>query len=186
MEVKGYKAFNKDKTNRCNELFDVGVKYRVTGDIRFGGVNTKVANGYHMCTRLADVFRYVDAMNGNFIVAEVTGRGNYQKYDDEYYGYFDMYAFEEIEINRFIDRKEVMEILFSTSGEFDVSKLVRTCRLTPEELLVLINKFKSCYSLLKLILYYQLGQTDIYRSTASMNVYDLCLRKVRSYGQNNS
>ena len=58
-EVKGYKAFNKDKTNRYGLPFTEGVTYKVGGDISFGNAG----NGFHMCTHLSDVFRYFDAID---------------------------------------------------------------------------------------------------------------------------
>ena len=90
-EVKGYKAFNKDATNRYGKPFTEGETYRVTGDIKFGNDG----NGFHMCKALSDVFRYVKAEEEDVLVAEVTGRGKYVRRDDNYYGYYDMYACEE-------------------------------------------------------------------------------------------
>ena len=45
-----------------------------------------------MCSNIEDCFRYVCADKS--IIAEVIGFGDIQKYDDEYYGYFDMYVCE--------------------------------------------------------------------------------------------
>ena len=104
-EVRGYKAFNIDATNRYGKPFTEGETYQVEGEIKFGNDG----NGYHMCTALSDVFRYVDATEKNVLVAEVTGRGEYAKYDDIYYGYYDMYSFEEITIDRFMTRDEIIE-----------------------------------------------------------------------------
>ncbi len=103
-EVKGYKAFNKDSTNRYGQPFTEGETYRVNGEIKFGNDG----NGIHMCTSLSDVFRYVNAFEEEVIVAEVTGRGKYDKRDDYYYGYYDMYNFEEITVNKFLSREEII------------------------------------------------------------------------------
>ena len=64
-EVKGYKAFNNDATNRCGKPFTEGETYRVDGEIRFGNEG----NGFHMCTFLSDVFRYVNAIDEEVLVA---------------------------------------------------------------------------------------------------------------------
>ena len=58
-EVKGYKAFNKDATNRYGRPFTEGETYRITGELQFGNDG----NGFHMCTSLCDVFRYVNAID---------------------------------------------------------------------------------------------------------------------------
>ena len=36
MEIKGYKAFNHDLTNRYGEKFNEGVTYYVNGPIKYG------------------------------------------------------------------------------------------------------------------------------------------------------
>ena len=64
-EVKGYKAFNCDATNRYGMPFTEGQTYRVEGEISFGNRG----NGFHMCTAWSDVFRYVNATEEDVLVA---------------------------------------------------------------------------------------------------------------------
>ena len=65
--IKGYKAFNSDKTNRYGFPFESGNTYSVDGEIKFGNEG----NGYHLCTSTSDVFRYVDADSvDNYVIAE--------------------------------------------------------------------------------------------------------------------
>ena len=128
MEVKGYKAFNKDATNRYGQPFTEGGTYHVEGEVKFGNDG----NGYHMCTSLSDVFRYVNATEDDVLVALVTGRGKYDKYDDTYYGYYDMYSFEEMTIDKFLSREEVIERMLNSPAH-EVNKFLSTCRLSEEE-----------------------------------------------------
>ena len=79
MEVKGYKAFNNDKTNRYGIPFEEGKTYTVNEQVSFGNNG----HGFHMCANLADVFRYFHYEDDEVCVAEVTGKGTIVKYDDE-------------------------------------------------------------------------------------------------------
>ena len=99
MIIKGYKCFNKDKTNRYGMPFEDNTHYHMDGDINFGNDG----NGFHMCTHLSDVFRYFDTKNDNFIVAKVIGWGEYQKRDlpDDFEGYYDMFCVSDIYIDKF-------------------------------------------------------------------------------------
>ena len=178
-EVKGYKAFNKDKTNRYGVPFEEGKTYKINGPIIFGNNG----NGYHMCTVLADVFRYVDDFDENVTVAEVTGKGNYEKYDDEYYGYYDMYAFEEITIDKFLSRAEVIDKMLNSSS-FEVKKFLRTCRLNEEEKVLFAKKFRSDIDVIKCLLYYHFGCTEIYIN--DYNFGNEYLRLVLKYGQDSN
>ena len=156
-EVKGFKAFNIDSTNRYGKTFTEGETYRVTGDIKFGNNG----NGFHMCTVLADVFRYVNATSEDVIVAEVTGRGNRVKRDDNYYGYYDMYSFEEITIDRFLKREEIIERILKSSL-IEVKKFLVTCKLSEEEKMLFVATFRDDMEILKTLLYYHFGCTTVY------------------------
>ena len=179
MEVKGYKAFNIDATNRYGKPFTEGDTYRVLGEIRFGNDG----NGYHMCTALSDVFRYVNAMEEDVVVAEVTGRGKFDKYDDTYYGYYDMYSFEEITIDKFLSREEVIKKMLNSHFQ-EVKKFLSTCKLSEEEKILFAREFRNDINVMKCLLYYHFGYTEIYRSDYSgENEY---IRLVLKNGQDNN
>lgn len=179
MEVKGYKAFNKDATNRYGQPFTEGRTYQVEGEVKFGNDG----NGYHMCTSLSDVFRYVNATEDDVLVALVTGRGKYDKYDDTYYGYYDMYSFEEMTIDKFLSREEVIERMLNSPAH-EVKKFLITCRLSEEEKVLFARKFRSNLEVIKCLLYYHFGCTEIYKSDYNFgNVY---MRLVLKYGQDNN
>ena len=177
-EVKGYKAFNCDATNRYGMPFTEGQTYRVEGEISFGNRG----NGFHMCTALSDVFRYVNATEEDVLVAEVTGRGDYAKIDDNYYGYYDMYAFREITIDRFLTRDEIIQKMLDSS-KHQVNKFLSTCKLRESEAIKFARKFRNDFDVIKTLLYYHFGYPEIYKTTRDVNEY---LRLVLRDGQDNN
>ena len=88
--IKGYKCFNKNLINRYGIPFEVGKTYKVDGNISFGNNG----NGFHMCVNLEDTLRYFDGFNTEIDICEVIGDGNFVLFEDNYYGYYDMYSFE--------------------------------------------------------------------------------------------
>ena len=166
MEIKGYKAFNKDRTNRYGQEFLEDTHYHVDGNISFGNNG----NGFHFCKRMEDTFRYFDAMNGNIEVASVVGSGDIVEFDDEYYGYYDMYAASDLYLERFLTREEVIKY-FLDANEFAVKRFVSGFRLTDEE--IMLFKLKFCHSIdvVNAISYYQEGDLDVYSRKSEQKIY---------------
>ena len=73
-------------TNRYGMKFEVGKIYMACGPIKFGNNG----NGFHMCKNMEDTFRYFDSTN--IAVCKVNGFGKKKLYEDEYYGFYDMYT----------------------------------------------------------------------------------------------
>ena len=140
MEVKGYKAFNVDKTNRYGKPFKEGETYRAHGEISFGNDG----NGFHMCTSLSDVFRYFEYPLGEACVAEVIGRGKCLEFNDEYYGYYEMYAVEEITITHFMERKEIIARMLK-DHDFNNRKFLMTLKLTEHEKKQYLKLYRKYY-----------------------------------------
>ena len=163
MVFKGYKCFNGDLTNRYGAQFEVGKEYQKT-NIKFGNDG----HGYHMCKNLVDTFRFFDSED--CVVAEVTGWGKYEKYDDDYYGYDDMYAFEHMRIERVLSRDDIIEIMLNSYTQ-TVKRFIQTFKLTPEEVELFHNKFNSNKSddleVLRYLLYYCVGDTDVFNKNRS-------------------
>lgn len=178
-EVKGYKAFNSNATNRYGKPFTEGETYKIDGEIKFGNDG----NGFHMCTALSDVFRYVNATEEDVLVAEVTGRGANAKYDDVYYGYYDMYSFEEMTIDRFLSREEVIEKMLNSPAH-EVIKFLMTFKLNESEKIFFARKFRGELNVIKALLYYQFGCTEVYKS--DYNFGNEYMRLVLKYGQDNN
>lgn len=177
MEIKGYKAFNKDYTNRYGIPFEEGENYHIDGLVKFGNFG----NGFHMCTELSDVFRYFPNDDEDVAVAEVTGYGELFKYDDEYYGYYDMYVVSDIKIDKFLSREEIIAKIME-SGEINIKKFLATFRLNDKEKMLFLEKFKDNRRLVDFILYFQFGIKDIFKRSENNN--DV-VRRILRYGQNN-
>lgn len=125
--VIGYKAFNKDFTNRYGDKFKIGKTYHADGEIKWGNNG----NGFHLCKHIEDCFRYVNPNDS--IMTEVIGFGNVKKYDDEYYGYYDMYVCEYLRIIREVSRKEIIDMMLHTYVERR-ERFIRDFNLTEDEL----------------------------------------------------
>ena len=155
--IKGYKAFGAGLKNRYGMVFEVGKTYHANGEIEFGCGG----NGFHFCTHLSDVFRYYNK-DEEIIVAEVytedTGY-DIDSYDDDYNGYYDMYACKNISINRIISRKEIIEKMLNSSY-YEIVKFIPTFKLTDEEARLFMELSKEIE---KIVRYYQFNEIDIFQ-----------------------
>ena len=124
--VIGYKAFNNNFTNRYGDKFEVGKIYHADGEIKWGNNG----NGFHLCSNVEDCFRYVDPDNS--VMTEVVGFGNVKKYDDEYYGYFDMYVCEYMRIIRVVSREEIIKMMLCAYKERR-DRFIRDFNLSEDE-----------------------------------------------------
>ncbi len=149
MIVKGYKAFNNDQTNRYGKKFLAGQVYHYNNNLKFGNNG----HGFHMCTFLCDVFRYFD---NNPIVAKVIGFGNCVNYNDEYYGYYDMYVVANLYIEKFLTREEIITQMLN-SPNWEIKKFLSTFNLSKQEKKLFLEKFKQDEEITNSILYYQFG-----------------------------
>lgn len=155
--ILGYKCFNKDLTNRYGQRFEVGKTYHITGNITFGNTG----NGFHICSNLEDTLRYFDTFNEEVCICEVKGTGTNIVYNDEYNGYYDMYAVESLTIIRILNREEIINIGLNLN-QIRVFRFIQGYKLTKEEINLFKNKFINYSSVLKAIAYYQEGDTNIY------------------------
>ena len=155
MKVKGYKCFNKDLTNRYGTKFCVGQIYIASGIVKFGN------NGFHMCKNIEDTFRYFDTTNKDIRICEVIGSGNYTEHSDEYYGYYDMYSVEKLEIIKELSREEIIEKGLHLK-EQRAERFVSTLTLTKEEISLFKEVFKNNQRILKAIAYYQENDKQAY------------------------
>ena len=92
---------------------------------------------------MEDTFRYVDAVNENVEVAKVIGSGEIVEFNDEYYGYYDMYAASDLDVIKFLSREEIIKY-FLNKNCLSVRRFVSLFRLTEDE----INLFKLKYFIL--------------------------------------
>ena len=158
MEKYGYKCFNKDMTNRYGVPLEVGKTYSIEGDIKFGNDG----NGYHFCKNLEDTLRYFDAVNDEVSICYVKGFGNIDEYEDDYYGYYDMYASSNMEIIKKLSREEIINYALNLYP-FRACRFIQLFKLTTDEIVLFKNKFKNDKDVINSLLYYQLGDKEVYK-----------------------
>lgn len=158
MYITGYKCFNDDLTNRYGMKFSVGKIYIANGAIKFGNRG----NGFHMCKNIEDTFRYFDAFNNKVSICEVIGSGKTIKYEDDYYGYFDMYSVEKLKIVKKLNREEIINIGLNLNF-FRAERFVKGIKLSDEEIKKFKEKFIKNVIVLDAIAYYQENDLDVYK-----------------------
>lgn len=155
--ISGYKAFNEDMTNNFGFSFSQGKVYVADGIIRFG----IRGNGFHLCRNIEDTLRFFDGMNENIQIAKVNGYGNIDKREDDYYGYYDMYSVEKLEIVKILERKEIIEIADSLNSE-SFKRFVAGFKLNSDEIEFARRKYNSNASVLRYIDYYQCDDKEAF------------------------
>lgn len=156
--LSGYKCFNKDLTNRYGQKFEVGVLYHCNKDIKFGNDG----HGFHMCVHLEDTLRYFDAMNDEVNICKVNCYGKKELYEDNYYGYYDMYATEYMVIEKILTREEI--IFYALGLEEDrLTRFISLFKLTEKEKQLFLDKFSRCQNVLDYIAYYQNDDKEVFK-----------------------
>lgn len=157
MEILGYKCFDEGLINRYGKKFSVGKIYFEPGFIKFG----TLGNGFHMCKNIEDTFRYFDCIDKNVDICLVKGSGDFVEYSDEYYGYYDMYSVQKLEILKQLTHDEIIQEglnLFEKRAE----RFVSTFKLTSEEIELFKEFYKNSPIVLNAIAYYQEGNVEVY------------------------
>lgn len=155
MEVKGYKVFIGTKeqfTNNYNQICQEGNILEIDGELQLK------KNGYHFAKRLEDTLRYGNALNEEVVVCEVTSLGDIIEFEDEYYGYYDLYVSSKLRIDKVLSRKDIIEYINKVNIE-RLKRFVQTFRLTYDEAIYFKGKDKE---LDKYIDYYQFGNKDAF------------------------
>ena len=162
--IEGYKCFDKGLINRYGVTFELGKIYHANGDIKFQ------KNGFHMCANLEDTLRYYDGFS-NIKIAEVIGIGKIDRYEDNYYGYYDMYSAERLYILKFLSREEIYQYILNIAEHSSlftdrVIRFVEGYKINEEErngLIGAISDDNQRKRLVKAIKYYQDGNHDVYK-----------------------
>lgn len=129
--MRGYKALNKGLINRYGFQYELGKKYVLIGELKWG------KNGFHFCSRPEDTLRYVDSWNDEIDIVEIEGNGDLILYEDEYYGYYDMYCSSEMTLNRIISREEMFNMIINSHDEHRVKRLAQSLELTDDEIRII-------------------------------------------------
>ena len=157
MIIIGYKCFNKDLINQYGFQYEIGKTYTVSGELKFGNNG----NGFHFCRNLEDTLRYYDALKNNVDICLVIGSGNIITFEDNYYGYYDMYASENISIVKKLTRNEIIMYGYNLS-EPRVNRFIAGYQLTEEEKEMFKSKFNRRSEVINTIEYYQEGNLDAF------------------------
>lgn len=153
--IKGFKCFYKGLVNLFDESFVIDKKYVCEGEIKFR------SQGYHMCTNLEDTLRYFDGFNKEIEICEVIGYPEFNKYNDEYYGYYDMYACRGILIKKVLTRDEIM-LKAEEMNYMAFKRFSSGYKLTKEELAYFKDKYKNDRDVINHLIYYY-EDKDIYK-----------------------
>lgn len=164
--VHGYKAFNKDFTNRHGEKFEVGKTYIDSSNISFGNDSE---GGFHMCSNLEDTLKFVPAFEEDVVVCEVTGSGKIvegDRFEDDYYGFYDMYSVERLTIDKVLSRKEVVDsfLNMSTISSERICRFVQFYKLHEDEEEMFKLKFGDSNKIMQYISYYQDGDKEAFNT----------------------
>ena len=155
----GYKCFNKGLINRYGTKFRIEKTYHCDKQIKFGNNG----HGFHVCKRLEDTLRYFDAMNKEVDICIVECYGKYDKQEDDYYDYYDMFAFEYMVIKKLLTREEIISYGLELFG-YQLERFISLFKLTKEEIDIFKHKFQKESQILKFIAYYQEGDKDAFNT----------------------
>ncbi len=161
MEMIGYKGFEKGLIGYDGMKFELGKIYVCDGIIKFKD------NGFHLCKNMEDVFKYYTNFDDEISVCLVKGSGEFDKGEDNYYGYYDMYAFEKLEILKELTEEEIIKYALDlyrvNHDEFRIKRFLSTYKLKKEYISLFEELCKNEMDVLKAIDYYQKGKTNVYK-----------------------
>ncbi len=164
MEIHGFKCFNKGLITRYGDHMEIGKKYVSNEKPVFQH------NGFHMCERLEDTLRYFDAFEGEVDICKVIGYPPFHEYFDDYYGYYDMYSCQKIELTELLTRKQIIEEA-DKMNELRFRRFLTLYRLNDEELKKFVKKYmNNRYVLSQLICFYY--DKNIYKKISEGENYD--------------
>lgn len=155
--IRGYKAFNKDMTNRYGQTFEEGKNYSVVGPLIYGNKG----NGFHFCKRLEDTLRYFPALKEEIKIAQVETKNEVQENWDDYYGYYDMYVARTLTIDKILTREEIISMFLDLYDE-RVVRFLAGYRLTEKEIEIFRLKYPSSRKIQLAISYYQENDKEAY------------------------
>lgn len=159
-EIIGYKCFNKDMTNNYGVKFEVGKTYTVNEPIIFG----LKGNGFHIAEKLEDTLRYFNADKEEISICLVKGKDKIVESSDEYYGYYNLYAVQTLEIIKKLSREEIINIALSLH-EIRLIRFISTFKLTKEEIELFKEIYKNNINIISYIEYYQENKLDAFTKT---------------------
>lgn len=123
-EVYGYKLFSEDLKGYNDFQFEIGKQYHISS------IQAK-SSGFHFALRLEDTLRY-QFKEQEPRICLVHGFGEIVSFDDDYYGYDNLYASTDIEIIKEVSRKEIIAYYESIKDNpYYTREHQRFCQLYP-------------------------------------------------------
>ena len=157
--IVGFKSFNSNLINHYGYKYEVKKLYHANNNIKFG-IN---GNGFHICKNLEDTLRFFNSFDHEVEICIVIGFGECDTQYDDYYGYYDMYAFENIYIMKKLSRKEIIDYMKKQNNE-RIKRFISLYKMNEEE----YNMFRNIDSSIdKYIDYYQLNKKDVFEKKYS-------------------
>ena len=101
-------------------------------------------------------------MEKKFQICKVRGFGNIVSCDDEYNGYYEMYASEKIFVEKILSHEEIITYALNLN-DIRAERFVSQFPLTKEEIDYFKEKFYNCPNVLNAIQYYQEKDLDTYK-----------------------
>ena len=151
----GYKSYDGNKIKKEDIL---NKHFHLDGNIKFH------KRGYHFCERMEDTFRYSGGIsNPNMIIAEVEASGIIEEGEDEYYGYYGMYATSDLYVRRILTREEIIEYFLNQRDKLRVKRFLQTFKLNEIETELFKLRFIDNDFITKIIEYYQENKKDAFK-----------------------
>ncbi len=145
--IFGFKAFNKGLIDNYGNKYEVLKHYHFSGDVKFQ------KGGFHFCENIEDVLRYYTSFEKDIEICFVKGYGIISSFEDDYYGYYNMYASSDFKILKVLTKEEILDIILNTN-EKRICRFISLYKLTEEEIDIILNKYNT-EKIKKYILYYQ-------------------------------
>lgn len=142
----GYKVLKNDLTNRYGFKYEIGKKYILDGELKWS------KNGFHFCVRPEDNLRYVDGFNNEIVFVLIDAGGKLVLFEDDYYGYYDMYASTEIELLKIVDRKVIFKDIIESKNQNRIQRYSSLIKLYNYEKEYILNHYPDLKSTID---YYQ-------------------------------
>lgn len=154
MNIIGYKSLDENLTNMYGTTtYEFNKKYVLNGKPEWR------KNGFYFCERPEDTLRFIEGFDKPFRIVKVEGSGIIIKHDDDYYGYYNMYASSEMILLEELKREELISIVVNSYNQMRVLRLIRSIKLNENEINYILNKYPYLEDDIK---YYQFNEKDIY------------------------
>lgn len=129
--IKGFKVFYKDLTTRSGMSLKVGQSYRIPNHISLKD------SAYHFCHNMEDGLCFFDKKE-ELEICEVLSDDEVIPFENDYYGYYELYAARHIELLKKLTRQEIIDNYKELAknlyiNEMRIARFLNGYQLTEEE-----------------------------------------------------